>query len=938
MPDEMKAAWQSSWLDSGNQSYLNDLYEEYLADPTLLSEEWRKYLQQIAAGAHDQSIEAIEDYFRQLAYQPKNGVPTAGTAQKGSIQDLIFAYRLLGHMRSNINPLKSPTIAPLADLELEHYGFTKDDLNMPVDAGDLPVATGSAPGRTLAQVVQDLQKIYCGTIASEYLHITDSTERDWVQLNLEKYILNAKPSVEEKIRYLELLTDAEGMEKYLGSKYPGAKRFSLEGCDSLIVSLDEIINRGSIAGIHEIVIAMAHRGRLNVLVNLLGKMPGELFDLFEETHTMQERTGDVKYHQGFASDITTQSGNVHLSLAFNPSHLEIVTPVACGSVRARQERRPNKGEDYVICVALHGDAAVAGQGIVMEILNMSLTPAYGIGGTVHIITNNQIGFTTSDPRDARSTMYCSDIGKMMSIPVFHVNADDPEAVALISRFALEYRMKFHKDVIIDLIGYRRWGHNEADEPSATQPLMYQKIRAHPTALMIYTEKLIKEGVTKEQDAKQLMEDYRQVLDKSDKAVVKRLAEQGWRQGLASDWTMYNTRDWRFPTPTQLPMTTIKQCAQARDKVPDGFTLDPRVAKIIEARTKMTAGEQLVDWGYAETLAYATLVNEGYGVRLSGQDCGRGTFFHRHAEWHDHVNGVIYTSLEHISDKQARFQVYNSLLSEAGVLGFEYGYSSSEPRTLTLWEAQFGDFANGAQVVVDQFISSAEQKWGRLSGLVLLLPHGYEGQGPEHSSARIERYLQLCAQHNIQVCMPSTPAQMYHMLRRQILRPMRKPLVAITPKSLLRNKDAVSTLEELASGTFQALIPDQAQNHDIIDRVILCSGKVYYELAALRKEVNKKNVAIIRMEQLYPFPELEMAQELNNYPNAHTIIWCQEEPMNQGSWYSCQHHVRNILRPDHELLFIGRPDSAAPACGYHKLHEEQQHNLVYQAIGISENLQ
>ncbi len=930
----MDAAWQDSWLDGGNQSYLNSLYEQFLSDPSGLNPEWQKCLQNIVDKNNDVSIDAIEKYFKELAYKPRSVTSTASSNNlpHSSVQDLIFSYRLLGHMRSNINPIQDKPMVLIPELELKKHGLSDQQLEQEFSTGDLP----GAPRRKLSQIINDLQKIYCGTVASEYLHINDSRERLWIQANLENTMLNLSMAHDEKLRIFDMVTRAEGMEKYLGAKYPGAKRFSLEGCETLIVALDEIVTHGGMDGLQEIVIAMAHRGRLNVLVNLLGKMPGELFDLFEEKTTLQEQSGDVKYHQGFASDVTTPGGNLHLSLAFNPSHLEIVTPVACGSVRARQERRPQNGVDQVLSVAIHGDASFAGQGVVMEILNMSATRGFSIGGTVHIIVNNQIGFTTSNPHDARSTLYCSDIGKMLNAPVFHVNADDPEAVAAVARLALAYRMKFNKDVIIDLIGYRRWGHNEADEPSATQPLMYKIIKQHPSVLKIYQQQLVNQNVISDEAAKNLMDNYRQTLDQSDKAVVKRLAESGWKSQFASDWSIYNTRDWRFPTNTKLDVEEIQKIATARDRIPDGFSLDNRVAKIIEARAKMTAGEIKADWGYGETLAYATLLSEGYGVRLSGQDCGRGTFFHRHAEWHDQANGEVYRSLCHLQRDQGHFQVYNSLLSEAAVLGFEYGYSTSEPRTLTLWEAQFGDFANSAQVVIDQFISSGEQKWGRLSGLVMLLPHGYEGQGPEHSSARIERYLQLSAQHNMQVCIPSTPAQMYHMLRRQMLRPMRKPLVAITPKSLLRHKDAVSSLNDFAEGGFQPIIPDEQQNFDAIDRVILCSGKVYYELASLRQEQGKNNVAIIRMEQLYPFPELEMEAELKKYKNAQDIIWCQEEPMNQGSWYSLQHHVRNVLSTEQKLVYVGRQDSASPAVGYHKLHAEQQHNLVYQAVGISEN--
>ncbi len=930
----MQSQLDSSWLDGGNQSYLENQFEAYLQDPNAVPEEWRKYFADLTANqlqnvSHAQVREIFKNInHRQSIVAGDHSVIEAELRQL-AVQKLIAAYRLLGHKYSQINPLQENKPDHIAQLEINQYGLSSADLTMKVATADF----AGAVDRTLQQVIDDLQKIYCGTATIEYLHITDNEERLWIQSNYEIAMLNLAMTMEQKLRVLELVVAADGLEKYLAAKYPGAKRFSLEGCDSLIVGLDEIISYGCKSNIEEIVIAMAHRGRLNVLVNLLGKVPSELFDQFEDKHNDKLESGDVKYHQGFSVDHKIDGKGLHLSLAFNPSHLEIVTPVACGSVRARQERRNDVQRERVLCVAIHGDAAFAGQGVVMEILNMSATRGYEIGGTIHIITNNQIGFTTSNPQDARSTLYCSDIGKMLSVPVFHVNADDPEAMLAVANLAMRYRQKFHKDVIIDLLGYRRMGHNEADEPAATQPIMYKQIREHPTAREIYSSKLIQNGDINAEQVKQMVDEYRNTLDRRDQVVVKRLADQDWKNKFASDWTPYGARDWRTATSTQVPLETILQLATVRDTVPEGFVLDKRVQKIIEDRKLMTAGEIGLDWGYAETLAYATLLNEGYTVRLTGQDSARGTFFHRHAVWHDQNSGATYTSLEHLTDKQAKFWIYNSLLSEEAVLAFEYGFSSTEPRCLTLWEAQFGDFANGAQVVIDQFISSGEQKWGRLSGLVMLLPHGYEGQGPEHSSARIERYLQLCAQHNIQVCIPSNPSQMFHLLRRQMLRPMRKPLIVITPKSLLRHKAAISTLDQLANGKFQVIIADDQDDYAKIDRVILCSGKIFYELWAARLEAQKTNIAILRIEQLYPFPEEELAAELSKYKHVKNIIWCQEEPHNQGAWYSTQHHLRNVLTAEQELNYAGRPDSAAPAVGYFALHEQQQKELVNKAIGI-----
>lgn len=932
MSNEMQAQWNSSWLDSGNQSYLDHQFETFLKDPASLPDEWRAYFQELLTKNQqymDVSHADVRAFFKNLSHKPKpagHTVPiVAASASQVAVEKLISAYRLLGHLQSDTNPLKPPP-APIAELSLARFGLDASHLAQKFAADDLPGATT----RTLEQIIADLQKIYCGHVATELMHIDNTEERAWVRQITETTLLNLELDKDTQAQLLDLVIAADGLEKYLGAKYPGAKRFSLEGCDTMIVGLDQIISYASNNAVQEILICMSHRGRLNVLVNILGKLPSELFDQFEERHNIQLENGDVKYHQGFSTDLQTNTGVIHANLVFNPSHLEIVTPVAAGSVRARQDRRNDEERVQVMCVALHGDAAFAGQGVAMEIMNMSQTRGYGIGGTIHVIVNNQIGFTTSNPKDARSTLYCSDLGKMLAVPIYHVNADDPEAVYAVFQMAAAYKLKFKKDVIIDLIGYRRMGHNEADEPSATQPLMYTAIRAHPSVKDLYAEKLIARNTFSKEEVEQKINAYREILDKRDQAVAKRLAAKDWKSAYASDWSPYVARDWRIPANTQVSIDVLRELANTRDTVPDGFTMDPRVDKIVEARRKMTTGAILADWGYAETLAYATLLNEGYGVRLAGQDSARGTFFHRHAVWHDQKTGATYTSLAHLHETQGKFYIIDSLLSEAGAMAFEYGYSASEPRTLTLWEAQFGDFANNAQVVIDQFISSGEQKWGRLSGLVLLLPHGYEGQGPEHSSARIERYLQLCAQHNMQVCIPSNPKQMFHLLRRQLLRPMRKPLIVITPKSLLRHREAVSSLQELATGSFQAVIPDDREDLDKITRVVLCSGKIFYELHAARGE--DTSIAIIRIEQVYPFPEEELAAELKKYQIANLVVWCQEEPQNQGAWYSTQHHIRNVLLPQQYLQYAGRSASAAPSVGYFYLHEQQQRELVQTAIG------
>ncbi|MFZ5465259.1 MAG: 2-oxoglutarate dehydrogenase E1 component, partial [Pseudomonadota bacterium] len=662
-------------------------------------------------------------------------------------------------------------------------------------------------------------------------------------------------------------------------------------------------------GVQEIVIGMAHRGRLNVLVNTLGKSPKDLFSEFEGKHPQELSAGDVKYHMGFSSDLSTPGGPVHVTLAFNPSHLEIVNPVIEGSVYARQRRRGDKTGAEVLPVLIHGDAAVAGQGVVQETLNFSQTRGYGTGGTVHIVINNQIGFTTSDPRDTRSTIWCTDVMKMVEAPIFHVNGDDPEAVAFVTQLAMEFRQEFRKDVVIDLICFRKLGHNEQDEPMVTQPLMYKKIAAHPGTRKLYADKLVTQGVVAADEPEQMIRNYRAALDEG--RLVESPVLTNHQRKFAVDWSPFIGQPYTDECDTRVPMEELKRLAQRITEVPDNFTLHARVLKINEDRKAMGEGRLPLDWGMAENLSYATLLVNGFGVRVSGEDVGRGTFFHRHAVLHDQNrerwDAGTYVPLQHIQEKQAPFVVIDSVLSEEGVLGFEYGYSTAEPNELVIWEAQFGDFANGAQVVIDQFITSGEAKWGRLSGLVMLLPHGYEGQGPEHSSARLERYMQMCAEQNIQVCVPSTPAQIFHLLRRQMLRKVRKPLVVMTPKSLLRHKDAVSTLDELANGSFRTVIGEVDElDAKKVNRVVVCSGKVYYELLAARRERKLNNVAIVRIEQLYPFPSAAYAAELKKYAGAKEVVWCQEEPQNQGAWYSSRHHLVEPLAAKQTLLFAGRP--------------------------------
>jgi 2-oxoglutarate dehydrogenase E1 component len=672
-----------------------------------------------------------------------------------------------------------------------------------------------------------------------------------------------------------------------------------------------------------------------VLVNTLGKRPKDLFDEFEGKHASDLPSGDVKYHQGFSSDVSTPAGPVHLSLAFNPSHLEIVNPVVEGSVRARQERRGDKKGQQVLPVLVHGDASFAGQGVVMETLALAQTRGYSTGGTLHIVINNQIGFTTSDPRDARSTLYCTDVVKMIEAPVLHVNGDDPEAVALCCQLAIDYRAEFSHDVVVDIVCFRKLGHNEQDTPAVTQPLMYKKIAAHPGTRKLYADRLVSQGVIGADDGDAMVQRYRQAMEDGERAIEPVLSN--YKSKVAVDWTPFLNRKWTDNADTALPLSELKRLAERITTVPSDLKLHPLVEKVVADRAAMGRGEVPLDWGMGEHMAFASLVANGYPVRLSGEDSGRGTFSHRHAVLHDQGrerwDAGSYVPLQNVSDGQAPFVVIDSILSEEAVLGFEYGYSTADPNTLVIWEAQFGDFANGAQVLIDQFISAGEVKWGRASGLTLFLPHGYEGQGPEHSSARLERYLQLCAETNMQVCQPTTPAQIFHLLRRQMIRPFRKPLVVMTPKSLLRHHEARSPLSDLATGHFHTVL-EEVQDIDParVKRMIMCSGRVYYDLVAERKRRELQDVAIVRFEQLYPFPHKAFAAELKRYPQVRDLVWCQDEPQNQGAWFFIQHHIHENMLDGQRLGYSGRPASASTAVGYYAKHAEQQKELVAGAFG------
>ncbi|WP_062196318.1 2-oxoglutarate dehydrogenase E1 component [Caldimonas taiwanensis] len=935
----------NSYLFGGNAPYVEELYETYLDNPGAVPENWRAYfdaLQNVPAVdgsdsrdvAHAPIIESFAQRAKSNAFAVKASSADLAVARKQvHVQSLIAAYRFLGSRWADLDPLKRHERPRIPELEPAFYDLTESDMDITFSATNTYFT--KADQMTLREILQALRETYCGTIGAEFMHITEPAEKRWWQERLES--TRSKPvfTAEKKKTILERLTAAEGLERFLHTKYVGQKRFSLEGGESFIAAMDELIKRAGEKGVQEIVIGMAHRGRLNVLVNTLGKMPKDLFAEFEHTAKEDLPAGDVKYHQGFSSDVSTPGGPVHLSLAFNPSHLEIVNPVVEGSVKARMDRRGDKEGDQVLPVLVHGDAAFAGQGVVMETLALAQTRGYYTGGTVHIVINNQIGFTTSDPRDARSSLYCTDVVKMIEAPVLHVNGDDPEAVVFCTQLALDYRQEFNKDVVVDIVCFRKLGHNEQDTPSLTQPLMYKKIAKHPGTRKLYADKLEAQGVLASGEAEEMVKAYRAAMDAGRHTVDPVLTN--FKSKYAVDWTPFLGKKWTDAADTALPLAEIKRLAERITTVPSNFKLHPLVEKVIADRAAMGRGEINVDWGMGEHLAFASLVASGYPVRLSGEDCGRGTFSHRHAVLHDQNREKwdegTYIPLQNVADNQAPFVVIDSILSEEAVLGFEYGYASADPNTLVIWEAQFGDFANGAQVVIDQFIASGEVKWGRANGLVLMLPHGYEGQGPEHSSARLERFMQLAADNNMQICQPTTASQIFHVLRRQMVRMFRKPLVLMTPKSLLRNKEATSPLSEFTKGEFRTVIGEVGSEIDAakVKRVIVCSGKVYYDLVRKREEKKAFDVAIIRVEQLYPFPHKAFAAELKKYPNATDVVWCQDEPQNQGAWFFVQHYIHENMLEGQKLGYAGRPASASPAVGYVHLHQEQQKALLEQAF-------
>lgn len=938
----MELLWSTSHFSGGNLEYVEGLFESYLVDPNSVSEEWRKCFDQLPRVSEAQSTDlphsVIQEQFLQIGKNKFRSMPVSTKSVASSdheqkqinVVQLINAYRVRGHQHASLDPLGLHKREKVADLDIGYHQLTGADLDTEFNVGSLFFNKESLK---LSEIISELEKTYCGSIGYEFMHIVDTQEKAWLQQRVESVRSRPEYSQETREALLERLTAAEGLEKYLASRYPGAKRFGLEGGESLIPMVNELIQRSGALGAKEVVIGMAHRGRLNVLVNTLGKNPKDLFDEFEGKKLVNT-SGDVKYHQGFSSNVMTAGGEVHIALSFNPSHLEIVSPVVEGSVRARQDRRNDSTGKTVVPISIHGDAAFAGQGVVMETFQMSQTRAYRTGGTVHIVINNQVGFTTNRQEDSRSTEYATDVAKIIQAPIFHVNGDDPEAVLFVTQLALDYRYEFGRDVVIDMVCYRRRGHNETDEPSGTQPLMYSIINKLKTTRTLYSERLVSESVVSQELSDKMVVENREDLDNA-RHVAKSLVLES-QAGSFVDWKPYLGVEWTDPGDTSYPLAKLQEVAKKLTQIPDGIVVQRQVQKIYQDRDKMTAGALPLNWGYAETLAFATLLEQDYPIRITGQDSGRGTFSHRHAVIHSQKDGSTYIPLKHLSENQPQLDLYDSYLSEEAVLAFEYGYASTSPKGLVIWEAQFGDFANGAQVVIDQFITSGEHKWGRLCGLTMLLPHGYEGQGPEHSSARLERFLQLCAEFNIQVCVPTTPSQIFHIIRRQAIRPMRRPLIIMSPKSLLRHKQATSTLEELANGSFKTVLPESSEAIEAskVKRIILCSGKVYYDLINRREELAKDDVAVIRLEQLYPFPYADLESELEQYKNVESLVWCQEEPKNQGAWHANRHRMNRVLEklyPELKIRFAGRISSAAPAAGYMSIHVEEQEALVNDAL-------
>ena len=949
---------KTSFLGNNSSEFIEELYAQYITNPQGLTEEWKEFFK----GLQDNK-ELIINTVNGPSWSPKkkkkftriNGekindqfvdnVDISGIKEnaKNSIRvsTLTRAYRIRGHMIANLDPLSLLKREEHSELKPETYGLSKKDENKKIFLdGTLGMETSN-----LKEIIKSLKEIYCGNIGYEFMHMADPKERSWIRERIEGKEKGIKFTENGKRAILNKLIEAEGFEKFLHIKFVGTKRFGLDGAESLIPALEQIIKRGGHLGVKEVKIGMPHRGRLNVLANMMQKPFRVIFKEFfgEKIDSKKDFEGDVKYHLGASANREFDGNLVHISLTDNPSHLEAVNPIVLGQVRAKQYFHKDKERKKVIPVLIHGDAAFAGQGVVAECFAMSGLPGHNTGGTIHIIVNNQIGFTTA-PRFARSSPYPSDLAKMVEAPILHVNGDDPEAVVHCAKIATEFRQKFNRDVVIDMVCYRRFGHNEGDEPSFTQPLMYKKIRTHPSTLQIYGKKLNAQGLISQQEIESQQRKFKDFLGKEFTNARSYKEKMTWFDGVWSRFKPEIGKDKRGITGVE--KKELINIGKKITEIPKNFSLHKTLMKIFENKRKMFTDGKQIDWATAESLAFGTLLNEGFSVRLSGQDTGRGTFSQRHAVLRNQDNHDRYVPLQHLAKNQKKFEVIDSLLSELGVLGFEFGYSLSEPETLVLWEAQFGDFANGAQVVIDQFISSAESKWSRASGLVMLLPHGYEGQGPEHSSARLERFLQLCAQENLQVVNCTTPANYFHLLRRQMRRDFRKPLIIMTPKSLLRHKKCVSNLDDFTKKTrFHRILIDHSylpeskfiklKKDNKIKKVIMCSGKIYFDLLEAREKSKDDSVVFIRIEQLYPFPAKHLAKELSRYKNAK-FYWCQEEPMNMGAWNTSKYYIDRTLEiiqvKGEKVKYIGRNAAASPATGNLNKHLAEQKEILEKVVG------
>jgi 2-oxoglutarate dehydrogenase E1 component len=930
---------------ASNLPFIERLYDEFVRDPASVAPEWRQYFENLKNGDPSAPASLGPSFRPPSLFRARPGPPSDSesldeykiAALQHRVYRLVRHYRVRGHNIAAVDPLGLPRPVP-HELELDFFGFSEGDMDRPVHCETLQ----SNRTFTIRQILQQLRDTYCRSIGVQYMHIDHFGIRRWLQERMEKTRNRLELTRDEQIRIFTRLTDAVTFEEFVRKKFVGAKSFSLEGCESLIPLLDLAIEKAAEQGIKEIVLGMAHRGRLNVLANILGKSPRQIFREFADDLKFFRGHGDVKYHLGYSNDWTTATGqSVHLSLCFNPSHLEFVNPVALGRTRIKQDRfraglgdAPSEGQSPpCMTLLIHGDASFAGEGIVQETLNLSQLPGYTVGGTIHVVVNNQIGFTTP-PSEGRSSTYPTDVARMLQIPIFHVNGEDPEAVAQVVRLAMDFRQKFQRDVVIDMFGYRRLGHNEGDEPSFTQPVLYKAIQRRKSVREGYLDHLLALGGLKREEAEEIARRRHEALEKELSQAQNEafLPPAEKTQGVWSRGSYIGGPESEAgEVVTGVEAKRLSELLLKQTELPPSFHPHPKIKKFLESRRQMAAGAEPLDWSTGEALAFGSLSVEGFRVRLSGQDSARGTFSQRHAVLYDYENGEPYVPLRHLGGKQAPVDIINSPLSETGVLGFDYGYSLDCPDGLICWEAQFGDFVNVAQVIIDQFIASAEDKWDRLSGLVLLLPHGFEGQGPEHSSARMERFLNLGAQDNIQVVCPSTPAQYFHCLRRQVVRRWRKPLIVMTPKSLLRDPRAVSPLADCAEGTFQRVIADAAVKAEKVRRILLCTGKIYYEILQQREALQREDVAILRIEQLYPFPDHLLQETLKPYAADTPAIWVQEEPENMGAWRFLRVHFGESIYGKYPFAGIRRPASASPATGSARIHKRDQKYLIAQAF-------